>query len=145
MHHPRASEQRLSLATVVENGAGMLTTKGVFCAGLSCGLARMSWSIKQPVRRRRKAEPDYRCCAAGIMHAARPREKEKEREREFGQRLIGAKGARAVDTTRRARQTGRAAWDDVDITIRLPNSNIASTGVGECCAARSSAWEIMGD
>lgn len=71
------------------------------------------------------------------MHAARPREKEKQREREFGQRLIGAKGARAVDTTRHARQTGRAAWDDVDITIRLPNSNIASTGVGECCAARS--------
>lgn len=123
-HSPSSScerAQRLSLATVVRNGhanyeqhvkrrraqgfwrrrPGWLCVEGVFCLawpGL-ISLARVSLvyraqAHKQLARRRRKPVPDYRCCAAGILRAARPREKKKREQREFGTRLIGAKGAR---------------------------------------------------
>jgi hypothetical protein len=82
--------------------------------------------------------PDYRCCAAGILRAARPREKKEKRAKRIRHEADWREGGAPPLTPplTRDRQAGQA-WDDVDIIIRLPNSNIASTGVGECCAARS--------
>ena len=84
------------------------------------------------------AAPDYRCCAAGILRAARPREKKEKRAKRIRHEADWREGGAPPLTPphTRDREAGQA-WDDVDIIIRLPNSNIASTGVGECCAARS--------
>jgi hypothetical protein len=81
---------------------------------------------KQLVRRRRRRIYGRlpllcRNGCAGILRAARPREKEKRQQREFGQRLIGARAWRAPLTPDRrelARQAGQgSAWDDVDVII----------------------------